>query len=915
MSGISAAMKETWGDTTYGQKLRDRMEQLKGIKAVAEAVKPELDGSFNRKNDKLNDDPEIKAYNTLIKSIGEKNAVTLLELATTEKLTEGEKDAAKFTESLANGTLKLTDVHKASITIKLEEQIANDHLLESRKKEEKATLAAADAHLKYVQTLEQGVVKMQADVAAQQEQNDRMGLTKEAIAALDAAKLESQAVALEVIATKQLDKDLDEYQYVLTMKQAKALRDLGAAKQEGAIKEGDIASFNALWQSVDKTAHDVFVNIFQGGQNAFTKLRDVLKATLLDLLYQMTVRKWIFDITASVSGGSGVSGAAIQAASGGSSGISSIFGAGGATSAFGLGMEGTISTIAEQGFIGGFANAMTSASTLASAGSFMGAAGAAIPYVGAALAAIAVIQSLSAGPTFTPAGGATVANIGAGGASSVARVDYTQESGRGGTTMNGAWSQADAATTKYIDDNVKAITAANRAYGAAIGLSSAALDSYTAQITVNTTGMDAAQAKAAYDAALTKFAADQSAAAYGDAIAAFALDGETASQTMARLGTDLTAANGWLGLFGDKLFDVSVIGAAAAAKLVTAFGSLEAMNSALDTYYKNYYTADEQRAATVSGVQSDLHNAGIDLSAEQLNTATKEGIRAWVDVAKSLCDAGIFTADQLAAAVKAANKMSSIAGSNSDAAATEAQRKIDEEKADPWYWLLRGTNHYGGADGTTGGGGGGMGSGNAKGASDASSSNYQATIKTFLESLNTTSAGGLSIFAQRDNAWASYSTQLALARGGDATAQSGITGFAKTYLDTLGATSRTALEQAIGIAKIKSDLGGLLDKTPEQQIVDAITTVNQTLRVGFGALGGSTDTTFASSSAQQRYVVATANTSGPDMTPVVTELRELRTQFSDMQTNIRSIEKTNAKLQKDMTSVTQNGEAIQTVAV
>lgn len=57
-----------------------------------------------------------------------------------------------------------------------------------------------------------------------------------------------------------------------------------------------------MWRSIDGAAHDAFVNIFNGGRNAFDRLKDTLKAGLLDLLYQMTIKKWIVSIGASVTG-------------------------------------------------------------------------------------------------------------------------------------------------------------------------------------------------------------------------------------------------------------------------------------------------------------------------------------------------------------------------------------------------------------------------------------------------------------------------------------------------------------------------------------------------------------------------------------------------------------------------------------
>jgi hypothetical protein len=74
-----------------------------------------------------------------------------------------------------------------------------------------------------------------------------------------------------------------------------------------------------LWDSIEDTAHDTFVSIFKSGKSAFDRLRDALKNGLYDLLYQMTIKKWIINISAAVSGGASGS-AAASLLPGGSSG-------------------------------------------------------------------------------------------------------------------------------------------------------------------------------------------------------------------------------------------------------------------------------------------------------------------------------------------------------------------------------------------------------------------------------------------------------------------------------------------------------------------------------------------------------------------------------------------------------------------
>jgi tape measure domain-containing protein len=80
-----------------------------------------------------------------------------------------------------------------------------------------------------------------------------------------------------------------------------------------------------MWESIEDTAHDTFVSIFKSGKSTFDRLRDTLKNGLYDLLYQMTIKKWIFNISAGASGGmSGAAGASELLASSGSGGLGSI---------------------------------------------------------------------------------------------------------------------------------------------------------------------------------------------------------------------------------------------------------------------------------------------------------------------------------------------------------------------------------------------------------------------------------------------------------------------------------------------------------------------------------------------------------------------------------------------------------------
>jgi len=73
-----------------------------------------------------------------------------------------------------------------------------------------------------------------------------------------------------------------------------------------------------MWKSIDSAAHDAFINIGEGGKKVFDRLKDSLKSGLLDLLYQMTVKKWIINIGASITGSMMSSAASAATGDGGS---------------------------------------------------------------------------------------------------------------------------------------------------------------------------------------------------------------------------------------------------------------------------------------------------------------------------------------------------------------------------------------------------------------------------------------------------------------------------------------------------------------------------------------------------------------------------------------------------------------------
>lgn len=128
----------------------------------------------------------------------------------------------------------------------------------------------------------------------------------------------------------------------------KRLQEQYSAWYSNQLAKPEIEANRKMWESIDTTAHDTFVSIFDSGKSAFDRLRDTLKNGLLDLLYQMTIKKWILNIGASVSGtgAAGLASAEGLGLTGGAAG-------GGLGGVAGLAQSAkTAYTIATQGFSG-----------------------------------------------------------------------------------------------------------------------------------------------------------------------------------------------------------------------------------------------------------------------------------------------------------------------------------------------------------------------------------------------------------------------------------------------------------------------------------------------------------------------------------------------------------------------------------
>lgn len=276
------------------------------------------------KTSKAAADQELNSYVGLISSIREKIAADELELEVGGKLTEAQRLRAKFETDILTGRLRLSAVRQDEIRLALDELSTSEAAVIAAQALSKANIDAAASREKYLGSLADGLDKIKDDIAAQKEATKRLGLTKDAIADLDAAKLEMLATDLELQAIKALDRNLDQQTYDALKQQAEAYRELAAAKQEGAAKEVALdlekANIDAAkkakeeWEktadSINQSLTDALLRGFESGKDFAKNLRDTVVNMFKTLVLRPVISAIINPIGGALAGALGFSGSA-----------------------------------------------------------------------------------------------------------------------------------------------------------------------------------------------------------------------------------------------------------------------------------------------------------------------------------------------------------------------------------------------------------------------------------------------------------------------------------------------------------------------------------------------------------------------------------------------------------------------------
>lgn len=490
------------------------------------------------------------------------------------ELTKGKANSEKE-QSALRGQIAMIDEQSLTRKQKLKEDI---YLLDV--KDSRQAAAALDALGKKREAELQSLTEQ---LQAQRDSNSLIGKSKAEISAFNIALADETATRLENQAAIIGTSDARKKEAADMMASATQIRALAQARAIGVAKEADFEVTKKALESLDNTAHDVFTNIFNGGKNAFDRLKDTLKSGLLDMLYQMTLKRWIFNIGASVTGYTGLLGAA--------QGAGNVAGAG--SPASGLGSIGMVSgAVSAYNMFTGAGSAITAAGNLfgSSAISAFGAGlsgGAATAEAAAAYAAAgntAVASGLSAGASINAAiasipgwgwaalGAAAIASylgvFSGGGPESNTRLKFSSNNTAGNISINerGNEGKSDA----YISGSTKS------AFGT-FGVSStfwAPAESETVQSFIKTVGKT------------------------DDALAAFLTTAEKASVTSYLTGKDMTAN---VGAEGDIANSGAELSKVFAQRITNILEGIEPGLSALESSFVG--TSQELASETAALLQ------------------------------------------------------------------------------------------------------------------------------------------------------------------------------------------------------------------------------------------------------------------------------------------------------------------------
>ena len=540
---------------------------------------------------------EESAYAGLIASIKEKMAADQLEIDGAAAITPVQQARIKLDQELAAGKITLTDKHRQEARALLDTAEALERNANAAKQTRAAVAALADERDKNYATLV-------AEADANEELVATYGKTKMEIAELTIARDEDRL-------SRRGELELSEDTVAQLEREIEARRRNVAAMRTIDDLDKRKAAQTEFWTSIDKTAHDTFISIANGGKDAATRLKDTFKNVFFDWLYQQTIKKWVINVQGQLatSATSGVVGAAASSLAGGgvagsigsAAGIAGVLGSVGGIATGALQTAGALLTgqIAVGQTLSAGLAALTSGSAAGAVAGLSSLAGALGPIALGIAGGVALLKKAFGSGPKEVTGTSLEGMLTPTGATGNTLSTWTKKggwfsSGKSGTDST-AFTQAQVAA---FTDTYKAILDVSKTMGAAVGVSTDALATRVQALRVDLTGL---KTEAEQLGAVTKFfegVADTVAAELVPNLSKFQKEGESLSATLQRVSTNYVTVDALFSALGKTVGATGAAGIAARESLIAAAGGLDTLASGISFFQQNMLT-EAQRLAPV----------------------------------------------------------------------------------------------------------------------------------------------------------------------------------------------------------------------------------------------------------------------------------------------------------------------------
>ncbi len=570
----------------------------------------------------------------------------------TVALNKSQGEVKKLTEAEAEYWAKDAESGKkeqAIAAISEQYRFAVDSVFSLGKAEEAAALAAASSTEKHQQHL----------------------------VAMKTAYEEAAAAAEELFHILTSDGDLsagDSKVLAAAVAKRDALRDLLAdskGKAEEAVGDSSAQAFAKVRKTqVDQLSGDIsnalVSGLINGGESAKNGLRDILASELTKPV-KMVVNVAVNAMLSSVMGSLGLGAASgVAGAAGGSSGVS--------TALSGASLLGSVggSVLGGAGWLTGattLGGSLSAGASLLGTGTLAG-AGAGLGMLAGALGPIALGVALLSSAFSRKLKDSGIEGT-LGGEEGFEGQSYKFYKGGLLRSDKTTYDKIDPEIGRILSTSFKGIQAQVTDFAQALALPTESINGFTTKIKVSLHGLNKEDAQKALQDALVTGSNELAQQVLGSwqsvsrevtemvgsgegmesvtrtieeqqyVASEFARTGETAIETLTRLGGSLMAVNGAAENLGWALYDSSLAGADAASQFADKFGGAEAFDKIAGEYFAAYYTGAEQLASATRDVSDEFAEMGLQMP------QSKRELRDMIDAQMALGTAGHETAASL----------------------------------------------------------------------------------------------------------------------------------------------------------------------------------------------------------------------------------------------------------------------------